>query len=99
MERSSRLGSRAPAKSEASDSSCSRHGPPKLNGHVERAQRTHTEEFYELYDGDVDIGPLNQALRAWERTYNIIRPHRPRLVAPRPCFCALCSLTLPESQC
>ena len=23
----------------------------KLNGHVERAQRTHTEEFYELYDG------------------------------------------------
>ena len=21
---------------------------PKLNGHVERAQRTHTEEFYEL---------------------------------------------------
>ena len=23
---------------------------PKLNGHVERAQRTHTEEFYEIWD-------------------------------------------------
>ena len=26
---------------------------PKLNGHVERAQRTHTEEFYEVYLGDL----------------------------------------------
>ncbi len=49
---------------------------PKLNGHVERAQRTHTEEFYELYDGDLEIAPLNDALRAWERTYNTIRPHQ-----------------------
>ena len=40
---------------------------PKLNGHVERAQRTHTEEFYELYDGDFDIGSLNQSLLKWER--------------------------------
>lgn len=23
---------------------------PKLNGHVERAQRTHTEEIYEVWD-------------------------------------------------
>ena len=49
---------------------------PKLNGHVERAQRTHTEEFYELYDGDVDILSLNRALRAWERVYNTVRPHQ-----------------------
>ena len=28
---------------------------PKLNGHVERGQRTHTEEFYELYDGELDM--------------------------------------------
>ncbi len=48
---------------------------PKLNGHVERAQRTHTEEFYELYDGDLDVKPLNQALLDWERVYNTIRPH------------------------
>ena len=48
---------------------------PKLNGHVERAQRTHTEEFYQLYDGDLAMAPLNQALRQWEQVYNTIRPH------------------------
>ena len=49
---------------------------PKLNGCVERAQRTHTEEFYELYDGDLEITPLNHALLAWERVYNTVRPHQ-----------------------
>ncbi|MDP6495713.1 MAG: integrase core domain-containing protein, partial [Dehalococcoidia bacterium] len=49
---------------------------PKLNGHVERAQRTHTEEFYEIYPDDLEITVLNQALREWERVYNYIRPHQ-----------------------
>ena len=49
---------------------------PKLNGHVERAQRTHTEEFYQLYDGDLTMGPLNRALRRWENVYNTVRPHQ-----------------------
>lgn len=49
---------------------------PKLNGHVERAHRTHTEEFYEVYGGDLDMPSLNQALREWEHTYNQIRPHQ-----------------------
>ena len=49
---------------------------PKLNGCVERAQRTHTEEFYEVYDGDFEITPLNQALKKWESIYNHIRPHQ-----------------------
>ena len=49
---------------------------PKLNGCVERAQRTHTEEFYELYDGDLEMVPLNQALLQWEQVYNRIRPHQ-----------------------
>jgi len=35
---------------------------PKLNGHVERAQRTHTEEFYEVTDTDFNILELNQAV-------------------------------------
>ena len=47
---------------------------------MERAQRTHTEEFYHLYDGnlydgDLAITTLNQALLAWEGIYNTIRPH------------------------
>ncbi len=37
---------------------------PKLNGHVERAQRTHTEEFHDRYMGDLDLTKLNQAMRA-----------------------------------
>ena len=55
---------------------------PKLNGHVERAHRTHTEEFYEVTDSEFDIQSLNAALRHWEMTYNTIRPHQ-----------ALCYLT------
>ncbi|MFQ5861409.1 MAG: integrase core domain-containing protein, partial [Dehalococcoidia bacterium] len=37
---------------------------------------THTEEFYEVYDGDLEITPLSQALLAWEHTYNTFRPHQ-----------------------
>ena len=49
---------------------------PELNGSVERAQRTHTEEFYEIYDGDFEIQPLNKALKEWQFVYNHIRPHQ-----------------------
>lgn len=49
---------------------------PKLNGHVERAHRTHQEEFYEVYLDDLHIAPLNAALQEWENTYNYIRPHQ-----------------------
>jgi len=49
---------------------------PKLNGSVERAQRTHTEEFYEVSDAELTVPALNQALQGWERTYNTIRPHQ-----------------------
>jgi putative transposase len=49
---------------------------PKLNGHVERAQRTHTEEFYEVTDTTFDIPELNQALLKWEQVYNTVRPHQ-----------------------
>jgi len=48
---------------------------PKLNGHVERAQRTHTEEFYDFYMGDLDLTSVNEALRDWEYFYNKVRPH------------------------
>jgi transposase InsO family protein len=49
---------------------------PKLNGHVERAQRTHTEEFYEVTDTSFGIAELNQSLLEWERVYNTVRPHQ-----------------------
>jgi putative transposase len=49
---------------------------PKLNGHVERAHRTHAEEFYQVYDGDLDLPNLNQALNQWEKAYNWVRPHQ-----------------------
>ncbi len=49
---------------------------PKLNGHVERANGTHRREFWECYDGDLDLPPLQAALRAWEDHYNHVRPHQ-----------------------
>src|SRR3990172_2932394 len=49
---------------------------PKLNGSVERAQRTHREEFYELTTAEATVAALNQALLDWERTYNHLRPHQ-----------------------
>ena len=49
---------------------------PKLNGCVERAQRTHTEEFYEVNDFSLEMAPLNRELLAWERIYNTVHPHQ-----------------------
>src|SRR3989337_2999119 len=49
---------------------------PKLNGHVERAQRTHSEELWERYEGGLDLPSARPALRAWERLYNTFRPHQ-----------------------
>ena len=49
---------------------------PKLNGHVERANRTHAEEFYEVTPTDWALLPLNRQLRSWEHTYNTIRPQQ-----------------------
>lgn len=49
---------------------------PKLNGCVERAQRTHTEEFYELSCADPTVSALLVELREWEHVYNHIRPHQ-----------------------
>lgn len=49
---------------------------PKLNGSVERSNRTHTEEFYEVTDSEFELVSLGPALRQWEITYNTIRPHQ-----------------------
>lgn len=49
---------------------------PKLHGAVERANRTHTEEFYEVTDAEPTLEAFQVELRAWETTYNTIRPHQ-----------------------
>lgn len=49
---------------------------PKLNGHVERAQRTHQEEFYQMLYPPDSIEELRKGLRTQEVTYNTIRPHQ-----------------------
>jgi putative transposase len=49
---------------------------PKLNGRVERFNRTSQEEFWQCYDGDLDLQSARDALRAWEDEYNHLRPHQ-----------------------
>jgi putative transposase len=49
---------------------------PKLHGAVERANRTHTEEFYEVTAAEPELESFQVELRAWEIVYNTIRPHQ-----------------------
>ena len=48
---------------------------PKLNGFVERLNRTVREEFWDRHHGPFDLATLQPALRAWEIAYNTDRPH------------------------
>jgi len=47
---------------------------PKLNGGVERANRTHTEEFYEITDSTFELADLRPKLLEWEKICNTYRP-------------------------
>ena len=49
---------------------------PKLNGCVERAHRTHTEEFYEVTENSFDLPEIRKGLLEWEQVYNTVRPHQ-----------------------
>jgi putative transposase len=49
---------------------------PKLNGQVERAHRTHHEEFYQVVPDRWNVASLNPQLRRWEHIYNTVRPHQ-----------------------
>jgi putative transposase len=49
---------------------------PKLNGGVERAHRTHTEEFYEVTESSFELSELREELLEWEQVYNTVRPHQ-----------------------
>ena len=43
---------------------------------MERAHRTHNEGFYEVTPTAWSLPQLNRQLRAWETTYNTVRPHQ-----------------------
>lgn len=49
---------------------------PKLNGHVERANRTHREEFYEVETIGHTLEEHNRQLEKWYYIYNYVRPHQ-----------------------
>lgn len=49
---------------------------PKLNGRVERANRTYKEEFYDCSNATPTVAGFARELRAWEHTYNHVRPHQ-----------------------
>ena len=49
---------------------------PKLNGAVERANRTHTEEFYEIVDSTFDLADIRPKLLEWENISNNVRPNQ-----------------------
>ncbi len=49
---------------------------PKLNGCVERAHRTHREEYYELSDVPHSMAEHNEDLKYWQDIYNTVRPHQ-----------------------
>ncbi len=49
---------------------------PKLQAYVERSNRTHREEFYEVEDIALRLEDHNHQLEHWNKTYNYIRPHQ-----------------------
>ena len=49
---------------------------PKLQGYVERSNRTYREEFYEVEDIEPGLEGHNRQLEEWNKTYNYIRPHQ-----------------------
>jgi putative transposase len=49
---------------------------PKLQCYVERSNRTHREEFYEVEDIEIRLEDHNRQLEKWNETYNYIRPHQ-----------------------
>jgi len=49
---------------------------PKLNGHVERSNRTHKYEFYYRLSSPTTLAQVSKLLRKWEDIHNTYRPHQ-----------------------
>jgi len=72
---------------------------PKLNAHVERSNRTHNEEFYEVQAESDQLPLLNRQLRRWEKTYNCVRPHQSLAYLTPLEFIARWKLNLRKAKC
>src|SRR6266852_8960506 len=71
--RSSTPPSKPSASAAACACSCCRRARPNSIGAVERAQHTHTEEFYQLRPfNSFTVEGLNREARGWERIYNTV---------------------------
>ena len=64
------------ARPGASASSSCHHTAPSSTAPWNEPTGTHTEEFWECYDGDLDVASARTALLAWEHRYNTVRPHQ-----------------------
>jgi transposase InsO family protein len=49
---------------------------PQGNGRIERAFRTDEDEFLQVYDLPKTLSQLEDALLAWNHTYETVRPHQ-----------------------
>jgi transposase InsO family protein len=49
---------------------------PKLNGSVERANRSFKDEFYDCSTALPTVGDFAADLRRYEHVYNHVRPHQ-----------------------
>lgn len=49
---------------------------PKLNGRVERTNRTYRDEFYNCSNATPTVAGFTPHLRRWEDVYNHLRPHQ-----------------------
>jgi len=49
---------------------------PQYNGSVERVNGIFKHEFYQFYDGTLNLEQLNLAIKLFTKTYNQVRPHQ-----------------------
>jgi hypothetical protein len=56
--------------------------PPRSNGSVERAQRTHSEEFYQATPCSLEMKKFNRKLRQWEKIQHRAASPVARLLDP-----------------
>jgi putative transposase len=73
-------GSEFAAEFEVSNVACAcsyfRHVLPNSTVPSNPANRTHTEEFYQVTTCFLEMKKLNRELRQWEKIYNTVRPHQ-----------------------